>query len=76
MNNYVFKNLSVPTKKIDVVLDTDAFNEIDDQYAIAYMLKSMDKLNVKASLKMLYLKVRIGIFPMKKHLLFLRLHSI
>lgn len=42
------KNLSVPKGKIDVVLDTDAYNEIDDQFAIAYMLKSKDKLNVKA----------------------------
>lgn len=42
------KNLSVPEGKIDVVLDTDAYNEIDDQFAIAYMLKSKDKLNVKA----------------------------
>ena len=29
------KNLSTPTGKIDVVLDTDAYNEIDDQFAIA-----------------------------------------
>lgn len=43
-----FKNLSVPTGKIDVVLDTDTFNEIDDQFAVAYMLASEEKLNVKA----------------------------
>ncbi len=42
------KNLSVPKGKIDVVLDTDAYNEIDDQYAIAYMLASTEKLNTKA----------------------------
>ena len=42
------KNLSVPTHKIDVVLDTDAYNEIDDQFAIAYMLKSPERFNVKA----------------------------
>ncbi len=42
------KNLSVPKGLIDVVLDTDAYNEIDDQFAIAYMLRSKDKLNVKA----------------------------
>lgn len=41
------KNLSVPTGKIDVVLDTDAYNEIDDQFAISYMLFSQDKLNIK-----------------------------
>jgi inosine-uridine nucleoside N-ribohydrolase len=42
------KNLTFPTQKIDVVLDTDAYNEIDDQFATAYMLRSSDKLNVKA----------------------------
>jgi hypothetical protein len=43
-----FKNLSVPCGKIDVVLDTDAYNEIDDQFAIAYLLRSDDKCNIKA----------------------------
>lgn len=42
-----FKNLEVPKGKIDVVLDTDAYNEVDDQYAISYMLKSDYKLNVR-----------------------------
>ena len=44
----LLQRLRRPTGKIDVVLDTDAYNEIDDQFAIAYMLKSTDKLNVKA----------------------------
>lgn len=42
------KNLSVPQGRIDVVLDTDAYNEIDDQFAISYLLKSKEKLNTKA----------------------------
>ena len=42
------KNLSVPNGKIDVILDTDAYNEIDDQFAIAYLLRSNEKLNTKA----------------------------
>ena len=42
------KNLEIPGRRIDVVLDTDAFNEIDDQFAIAYMLRSQEKLNVRA----------------------------
>lgn len=46
-NQQRIKNLEVPAGQIDVVLDTDAYNEIDDQYAIAYMLKSTEKLNVK-----------------------------
>ena len=42
------KNLSVPTGPIDVVLDTDTYNEIDDQFALAYLLRSTEKLNTKA----------------------------
>ena len=42
-----FKNLTVPQGKIDIVLDTDAYNEIDDQFAICYMLKSAQKFCVK-----------------------------
>lgn len=41
------KNLKMPTHPVDVVLDTDAYNEIDDQFAIAYMLKAEEKLSVK-----------------------------
>ncbi len=47
-NEQRFKNLSVPAGKVDVVLDTDAYNEIDDQFAIAYLLRSKEKLNTKA----------------------------
>jgi len=42
------KNLSSPKGYVDMVLDTDAFNEADDQFAIAYMLAYSDRLNVKA----------------------------
>ena len=31
-----------------MVLDTDTYNEIDDQFALAYMLSYDEKLNVKA----------------------------
>ena len=40
------KNLTPPKGKVDVILDTDAFNEIDDQFAISYMLANSEKLNV------------------------------
>ncbi len=42
-----FKNLTRPEGKIDIVLDTDTYNEIDDQFAIAYMLGHSEKFNVK-----------------------------
>lgn len=42
------QNLSVPTGPVDVVLDTDTYNEADDQFALAYLLASSDKLHTKA----------------------------
>lgn len=42
------KMLQFPAQKIDLVIDTDAANEIDDQFAIAYALLSPDRFNVKA----------------------------
>ncbi len=41
------KNLTTPNEKIDVVLDTDAYNEIDDQFAISYMLRCTEKMHIK-----------------------------
>ncbi len=46
LNQYM-KNLTPPTGMVDVVLDTDTYNEIDDQFAISYMIRSTDRLNVK-----------------------------
>jgi inosine-uridine nucleoside N-ribohydrolase len=44
----LIKKLTKPAGKVDVVIDTDTFNEIDDQFALAYLIKSEDKLNLKA----------------------------
>ena len=44
----MIKRLEKPQGKIDVFLDTDTYNEIDDQFALSYMVKSPEKLNVKA----------------------------
>ena len=44
----MIRRLQKPTGKIDVVLDTDTYNEIDDQYALSYMIRSDEKLNVRA----------------------------
>lgn len=35
-------------EKINVILDTDTANQIDDQFAIAYLLKSKEKFNIEA----------------------------
>ena len=45
---FLEKQLRRPQGSIDVVLDTDAYNEIDDQYAIAYLLASQPKLRTEA----------------------------
>ena len=44
----LLRRLTKPKGKIDVVLDTDTYNELDDQFALSYMIKNSDKLNVKA----------------------------
>lgn len=41
-------NLECPKGLVDLVLDTDAYNEIDDQFAIAYALKAKEKISLKA----------------------------
>lgn len=35
-------------EKLNVILDTDTFNECDDQFALAYMIKSQDIFNIEA----------------------------
>lgn len=40
--------LSAPTQKISMVLDTDTFNEIDDQFAVTYSLLAREKVEVQA----------------------------
>ena len=37
-----------PSGVVDAVIDTDTYNEIDDQFALAYMIRSNDKINLKA----------------------------
>jgi len=41
------RNLQVPNGVVDCVLDTDTYNEIDDQFALALMVKS-EKCNIRA----------------------------
>ncbi len=42
------QRLTLPAGKIDMVLDTDTYNEVDDQFALAYALLSPERLNVQA----------------------------
>ncbi len=36
------------SKKVNIILDTDIYNECDDQFALSYLLKSQDKFNIEA----------------------------
>jgi purine nucleosidase len=42
------ERLQFPAGKLDMVLDTDTYNEIDDQFALTYALLSPERLNVQA----------------------------
>lgn len=44
----LMERLNRPKGKADVILDTDTYNEIDDQFALAYLIKSEEKLNLQA----------------------------
>ena len=47
-NQFILDRLQIPDGKIDMVLDTDTYNEVDDQFALMYALRSPDRLNVHA----------------------------
>lgn len=40
--------LAPPVKKVHVVIDTDTYNEVDDQFALAYALRSPERMRVEA----------------------------
>ena len=42
------QKLRPPAGKVRMVLDTDTYNEIDDQFAVVYSLISPEKLDVEA----------------------------
>ena len=45
-NNKILELLEVKNETVKVILDTDTFNEIDDQFALVQMLFSKEKINV------------------------------
>jgi purine nucleosidase len=40
--------LRPPEGRVTLVLDTDTYNEVDDQFAVAYALRSPEKIDLKA----------------------------
>lgn len=47
-NDILIQRLERPNGKIRLIIDTDAANEIDDQYAISYALKRTDRIDIEA----------------------------
>ena len=41
-------NKKEDNQKVNIILDTDIYNECDDQFALSYLLKSRDKFNIEA----------------------------
>ena len=50
--------LEPPAGKVQVVIDSDTYNEIDDQYAVLYALLSPDRMDVEAIYAAPYLNDR------------------
>jgi inosine-uridine nucleoside N-ribohydrolase len=44
----IIDRLECPSGRVRVVLDTDTFNEIDDQYALSLMVKCPEKFDIQA----------------------------
>lgn len=44
----LINRLKKPEGVVDVVFDSDTYNEIDDQYALAYLIQNSNKLKLKA----------------------------
>ncbi|MDR0494584.1 MAG: nucleoside hydrolase [Treponema sp.] len=42
----LLNRLRKPAGLVDVIIDTDTYNEVDDQYALAFLIKSKEKLNL------------------------------
>jgi len=42
------RRLEPPAGKVDLVMDTDTYNEVDDQFAVVYALMAPEKINLEA----------------------------
>jgi len=47
-DNFRLKQLQPPTGKVRMILDTDTYNEVDDQFALSYALLSPEKIELEA----------------------------
>ena len=47
-NSEILSLLDIKNERVNVILDTDTYNEIDDQFALIQMLFSEDRIDVKS----------------------------
>lgn len=47
-NYRLLERFEIPSDRIDIILDTDTYNELDDQFALIYAIRSIDRINIKA----------------------------
>lgn len=45
---FIVSRLKKPAGRVSAVLDTDPFNEVDDQFALAYILRSPERIDLQA----------------------------
>ena len=45
--DFYLKSLKAPEKIVSAILDTDTYNEIDDQFALVYMLLATDRVRMR-----------------------------
>lgn len=62
-NEQYFKNLTPPQGKVDIIIDSDAFTEIDDLYAISYAVLKKEKFNIKGLCAAPFSKTQIAATP-------------
>ena len=44
----LYEKICEMTKKKNIILDTDMYNEVDDQFALTYLMKSLKNINLEA----------------------------
>ena len=47
-HEFIKQRLMPPTGKIKCVIDTDTYNEVDDEFAVAWAIRSSERLDVQA----------------------------
>jgi len=44
----LYEKINEMSNKRNIILDTDMYNEVDDQFALTYLMKSLDNINLQA----------------------------